>query len=389
MIERLFCANQEVSEEAIEAFLERQANLIKPQGTLGKVDEMAMRLASHQQTAEPCINKSWITIFAADHGIAQEDDLSEYPQDMTDQWVSDICKGKSAINVLAQFSNAELQIVDVGLITKQPNHDGLENKKIALGTANFAKQPAMSQEQLLNAILVGANAVEVAKEQGADLFIGGELGVANTTSAIAMIAVLSGQNPLELLGRGKKRVMRQDRERAAFIQNAITLHQAELTSPLRVLQYLGGFETAALCGAYIRAAQLGITIVVDGLMATTAAWIADLVSRNDQLLHCKSVEMMMDLGRFSIPETLFCICGNCPRLVEWCFFAHQSSENIHEWVLEILAVDAILHFDMHLGQATGAAMVIPLIQQACALNKEIAQLELIVPEEEPSGISLL
>lgn len=113
--------------------------------------------------------------------------------------------------------------------------------------------------------------------------------------------------------------MRQERERAEFIQQAINLHQAELTSPLRVLQYLGGFETAALCGAYIRAAQLGITIVVDGLMATTAAWIADLVSRNDQLLHCKTVEMMMDLGRFSIPETLFCICGNCPRLLEWCF----------------------------------------------------------------------
>lgn len=199
MIKRLFCSNQNFSQEAIEAFLERQANLIKPQGTLGKADEMALRLASHQSSVEPSINKPWITIFAADHGIAQKDDLSEYPQDKTTQWVSDICKGKSSINVLAQFSNAELQIVDIGLVTKNPDLDGLEDKKIALGTANFSKQPAMSQEQLLNAILVGSNAVEQAKKQGADLFIGGEVGVANTTSAIAMIAVLSGKDPLDLL----------------------------------------------------------------------------------------------------------------------------------------------------------------------------------------------
>jgi len=137
-----------------------------------------------------------------------------------------------------------------------------------------------------------------------------------------------------------------------------------------------------LCGAYIRCAQLGLTVVVDGLMATTAAWIADLVSRNDQLLHCKSIEMMMDLGKYSMPETLFCICGTCPRLVEWCFFAHQSSENMHGLVLEILAVDPMLQFDMKLGEATGGAAVIPLIQQACSLNNQMALKEVTSVSED-------
>jgi len=102
-----------------------------------------------------------------------------------------------------------------------------------------------------------------------------------------------------------------------------------------------------------------------------AAWIADLVSRNDQLMHCKSVDMLMDLGKYSVPETLFCICGNCPRLVEWCFFSHQSAEKFHALLLEILAVDPILQFDMKLGQASGALLVLPLLQQACSVHAHL------------------
>lgn len=227
-------------------------------------------------------------------------------------------------------------------------------------------------------------AAERAKEAGADLFVSGEIGVANTTSALAMTAVLSGKPVMELLEIGTKRVMRSERHKAELIEKAIQLHQASLNSPLRILQHLGGYEAAALCGAYIRCAQLGITVVVDGLMATVAAWIADLVSRNDQLLNCESTEQMMDLGKYSVPETLFCICGNCPRLVEWCFFSHQSEERFHALILEILAVDPILQFDMKLGQASGALLAVPLLKQACAAHAHlVAQIppEMLVSEE--------
>jgi len=372
MIEKLFCANQEFNDEAIAAVLEKQYQFAIPEGSLGRLQDMAVRLASHQCSPTPQINKPWVSLFASDHGVFAED-VSESPQEMTAQWVQTFCEGKSAINAMADFSNMSVEMVDVGVVSELAEQPNLLQSKIAAGTQNFTKQAAMSQEQLIQAMEIGMAAAERAKESGADLFISGEVGVANTTSAIAMMSVLSGKEAEELLIMGHSRLMRSDRHKAELIKQALELHKKALTSPLRILQVLGGFETAALCGAYIRCAQLGLTVVVDGFMASVAAWIADLVSRNDQLMHCKSVEMMMDLGKYSVPETLFCICGNCPRLVEWCFFSHQSAENMHELLLEILAVDPIVKFDMRLGLGTGAALVVPIIQQACAVQNHLAK----------------
>ena len=371
MIEELFCANQEFNEEVVGKLLQKQYQFAIPEGALGRLQDMVVRIASHQSSEAPKITKPWVTIFAADHGVAEEE-VSESPQEMTALWVQDFCAGKSAINALADFSKIHSEIIDVGVINDVAKHESLIQAKVAAGTANFSKQMAMTEAQLIRAMEVGMSAAQRAKDSGADLFVSGEVGVANTTSALAMISILSGKEPQELLSIGRARLMRSDRDRAELIVNAQALHKEQLTSPLRILQTFGGFETAALCGAYIRCAQLGLTVVVDGLMASVAAWIADLVSRNEQLMHCKSVEMMMDLGKYSVPETMFCICGDCPRLVEWCFFSHQSAENMHEVVLEILAVDPILKFDMKLGQATGAALVIPLIKQACAVQNHLA-----------------
>jgi nicotinate-nucleotide--dimethylbenzimidazole phosphoribosyltransferase len=367
MIEKLFTANQSLSEKAMESFYAEPSPLTMTEGALGRIEEMAVRLAGHQGNAHPAITKPWVTIFAADHGIAKEE-VSDYPPAMTVKWVEQFCQGKAATSVLANFSNIQTELVDVGVDGDLPEYSQCQQEKVARGTASFNQQAAMTQEQLIQALEIGIKAAERAKESGADLFIGGDIGVANTSSAIAMIAVLSGKEPLELVSMGRNRVMRSHREKAALLEQAITLHREQLSSPLRILQHLGGFEIAALCGAYMRCAQLGLTIVVDGLMATVAAWIADLVSRNDQLVECESVDMLMDLGRFSVPETLFCICGTCPRLLEWCFFSHQSAEAVHKLVLEILAVDPMLQFDMKWGQASAAVMVIPLLQQACLLH---------------------
>lgn len=378
MIERLFCANQELNDEAISAVIQKQYAFNSPEDSLGRIAEIVVKLASHQQTVNPQVNKPWVSVFIGDHGIA-EDGVSDFSQAMTARWAEAICKGEAAINALANYSNLRLEVVDVGLKSDLLNYDSLTVSKVRQGTHNFSKQAAMTQEEMLRAIEVGMTTAEKAKEAGSDLFIAGELGVANTTSAIAMVSVLSGKTPIELMEVGRNRVMRSERDKAELIEQAIELHREKLTSPLRILQHLGGFETAALCGAYIRAAQLGMTMVVDGFMSTVAVWLADLVSRNDQLMHCKSVDMMMDLGQFSVPETMFCICGTCPRLVEWCFFSHKSAVNIHGLVLEILAVDAMLTFDMKLGQGTGAVMVLPLLEQACVVHNHLSQ---FVTEDE-------
>lgn len=372
MIERLFCANQELSDEAISSVIQKQYAFNSPEDSLGRISEIVVKLASHQQTISPQVKKPWLSVFIADHGIAEED-VSDFSQEMTAKWSESICKGEAAINALADYSKLDLEVVDVGLINDLPNHESLTVAKISQGTQNFSKKSAMTQNQMLKAMEVGMVAAENAKAAGADLFIAGELGVANTTSGIAMVSVLSGKTPIELMEIGRTRVMRSERDKADLIERAIALHKEKLTSPLRILQHLGGFETAALCGAYIRAAQLGMTIVVDGFMSTIAVWLADLVSRNDQLMHCKSVDMMMDLGQFSVPETMFCICGNCPRLVEWCFFSHKSVVNVHGLVLEILAIDPMLTFDMRMGQGTGAVMVLPLLEQACTVHNHLSQ----------------
>lgn len=370
MIEKLFCVNQELHDETIAKVMQQQHLTGYAEGALGRLDEMVLKLASHQQTDCPAIESVWVSIFAADHGVAVED-VSEFEPAQTSQWVMDLCAGRAASNALIKEANATYEMIDVGLNDTLSQTDNFVDAKIANGTKNFVTDAAMTQAQLIQALEVGIAAAERAKQAGADIFVSGELGVANTTSALAMTAVLSGKPVMELLEMGKRRVMRSERHKAEVIEKALAFHKDQLTSPLKILQHLGGFETAALCGAYIRCAQLGLTIVVDGLMSTVAAWIADLVSRNDQLMHCKSVEMLVDLGKYSVPETLFCICGNCPRLVEWCFFSHQSAEKFHALLLEILAVDPILQFDMKLGQASGALLVLPLLKQACSVHAHL------------------
>lgn len=383
MIETLFIANQELHDETIAKVLEQHYRTGNTEGAMGRLDEMVMKLASHQQTSTPVIKKPWVTIFAGDHGVVAEE-VSEFEPSQTVECVKTLCEERAASNALIKLHKTPFEVIDVGLKTEVTARQHFVSANISQGTENFVQKPAMSQEQMIQAMEVGMMAAERAKEKGADLFISGEVGVANTTSALAMAAVMSGKPVIELLEIGRERVMRSDRHRAKVIDKAIALHQEHLTSPLKILQHLGGYETAALCGAYIRCAQLGLTVMVDGVMSTVAAWIADMVSRNDQLLHCKSVEQMMDLGQYSVPETLFCICGTCPRLVEWCFFAHQSAENFHSLVLEILAVDPILQFDMKLGQASGAILTLPLLQQACEVHKHlVAQ----IPEEEESQLS--
>lgn len=372
--EEFFCANQELDEESMGAAYLHQQQLTKPEGALGRLEEIALRLASHQKTANPDIKQPWISVFAADHGIAAEN-VSAFPQVVTQEMVKNFSRGGAAISVLAKFANARFEVVDVGVLEDLAPLEHLVSDRVAAGTQNFAKQAAMSEQQLFAAMLVGAKAVERAKAAGADLFIAGEMGIANTTSSTAMTAILSGKSVAELVGEGTGIGFRQKKHKQEVIEQAIALHEAQLTSPLRVLQYLGGFEIAAMTGAYIRCAQLGMTAVVDGVIASVAAWVGDYISRNDQLKNCAALEKVWNLGKYSMPETLFCTCGSCPRLVDWCFFAHKSVEPAHEVILEALGVEPLLNFEMRLGEASGAALVIPLLQQACALHNQMATFE--------------
>lgn len=373
-IEALFCANQALDEEALSAAYLHQQQLTKPEGALGRLEEMALRLASCQKTAHPDIKKPWVSVFAADHGIAVEG-VSAYPQVVTQEMVKNFSRGGAAVSVLANFSHAKFEVIDVGVLEDLAPLEHMVSARVASGTQNFLHHPAMTSEQCLEAIQVGMQTAQRAFDAKADLFIAGEMGIGNTTSAAALTAVLSGKPVSEVVGEGTGISFRQKKQKTEIIEQAIALHEPNLTSPLKALQYLGGLEIASMTGAYIRCAQLGLPMVIDGVISSVAAWIGDFVSRNDQLLNCMSVEKLWDLGKYSMPETLFCTCGSCPRLVDWCFFSHKSVEPAHEVILEALGVEPMLNFEMRLGEASGAALTIPLLQQACALHNQMATFE--------------
>ncbi len=317
--------------------LEHQLQLTKPAGSLGDLETLAIRLAAMQATIKPSINRVWVSVFAADHGIATES-VSAFPQAVSVEMVKNFLHGGAAINVLSQYVQAEFEVIDVGLVTTL-EFPSLIVDKSALGTANFLTQAAMTKIQLNQALNAGKFAVKRALSQAAQIFIGGEMGIANTTSASAIACAILNQEAKVLTGAGTGVFGDKLQHKIQVIEQALARHQAHLKTPLEILQYLGGFEIAALVGAYIFAAQQKLPILVDGFIATVAALVAIKLN---------------------------------PLVKSWCFYAHQSQEHGHAMVLEALTVKPLLNLNLRLGEGSGAVAALPLLQMACLLHNNMA-----------------
>lgn len=320
--------------------LNKQAVLTKPPGSLGVLEDIAVRLAAMQQTETPVVERIHVSVFAADHGVAAES-VSAFPQVVTAEMVKNFANSGAAINVLSRFVKASFEVVDVGLV-KGVDATGVIVERAGNGTANFSKQAAMTEKQLQSALTTGKSAVERAIKQQAQVFIGGEMGIANTTSASAIAAVLTGFSVEQLTGAGTGLEGEAIVHKAEIIKAAITLHQIYLENPLKVLQYLGGFEIAALTGAYIFAAQQGLTVLIDGFIASVAALLAVKIN---------------------------------PDAQAWFIYAHRSQEKGHRLVLEQLQATPLLDLNMRLGEGSGAITAVPLLQMACKLHNEMATFE--------------
>ncbi len=320
--------------------LNQQQQLTKPAGSLGVLEDIAIRLAAMQQTDKPSIERVWVSIFAADHGIADEG-VSAFPQVVSTEMVKNFSKGGAAVNVLSRFVNAQFEVIDVGLL-KPIKLTGLIVERAGAGTENFAKQAAMTDKQMYQALSSGKFAVERAIAQDSQLFIGGEMGIANTTSASAIAAAITGLSAEQLTGAGTGIDTKGIQFKAEIINKALILHQQYLDSPLKILRYLGGFEIAALVGAYIFATQQGVAVLIDGFISSVAALLAVKVN---------------------------------PQIQPWFFYAHQSEEKGHRLVLEYLKVKPLLDLNMRLGEASGAVVAVPLLQMACKLHNEMATFE--------------
>ncbi|MFA9460433.1 nicotinate-nucleotide--dimethylbenzimidazole phosphoribosyltransferase [Thiohalorhabdus methylotrophus] len=330
-----------IDDQAARAALERQAQLTKPPGSLGRLEELAVRLAGWQGVAQPVLDTVWITVFAADHGVAEEG-VSAFPQAVTTEMIRNFSRGGAAVSVLAREAGAHMEVVDLGAVEAPGPLPGVHSARIAAGTANLRREPAMTAEGLEAALAAGHAAVDRAVAEGAHLFVGGEMGIANTTAATAVACALTGRDPESLTGPGTGLDTEAVDRKAGVIREALALQIPDGADPAEVLRRLGGFEVAALAGAYIAAAQAGTPALVDGFIASTAALAAIRLS---------------------------------PGVADWLLFGHCSAEPGHAAVLEALGAEPLLALDMRLGEGSGAATAVPLLRQAVSLHNRMATFE--------------
>ncbi len=338
-------AAQQPCEQSAQAAKNRQQQLTKPPGSLGQLEQLAIQLASLQQRQAPQIKNIAISIFAADHGIAEEN-VSAFPQAVTAEMIRNFSKGGAAIAVLTRQLNATLRVCNLGTVTELESIAGIESNRLGAGSNNFSQQAAMSEDQLQQALTTGKQHADDAKSSDCDLFIGGEMGIANTTSATALACALLQQPASALTGPGTGINAEGQRHKQQVIEQALALHKlntkAGANQPLNCLRRVGGFEIAALVGAFIRSAQIGMPVMVDGFIASVAALTA------------------LQLR---------------PDIHAWLILGHQSAEPGHGAVVEALKLAPLLQLQMRLGEASGAASAVPLLQLACALHNEMATFE--------------
>lgn len=317
----------------------RQQQLTKPAGSLGRMEAIAITLSGLQGRENPAVDRVHIAVFAADHGVTASG-VSAFPQEVTVQMVANFSTGGAAISVLARELGAVLEVVDVGTVVEPGELPGVVSQRAGPGTANLQFADAMTREQLVAAMDAGCDAVSRAIGQSMELFIGGEMGIGNTTAAAAVGCMLTGIDPGQLAGPGTGLDNNGVNHKAAVIREALSRYDSTLSEqPLEALRCLGGFEIAALTGAYIRCAQVGLPALVDGYISTIAALVA---------------------------------VRHQPAVQEWLLFSHQSAEPGHQLLLKALDVKPLLDLDMRLGEGSGAAVTVPLLRHACALHNQMA-----------------
>ena len=316
----------------------RQDMLTKPAGSLGRLEDISVQLAGILGQAVPKIQEKVVILAAADHGVAA-DGVSAYPQEVTAQMVANFLNGGAAINVLARHAGTRVVIIDAGVATAIPSHPDLISLKIGKGTASMANGPAMSTEQARRCIEEGIAIAAKEAEKGADLIGTGDMGIGNTTAASAIASVICGKTPLKVTGLGTGISEEQRKHKAAIIEQAIEKNRIDPGDGLDVLAKVGGFEIGVLVGVILGAAAARKVVVLDGFISGAAGLIA---------------------------YTL------CPRVKDYIIAAHLSVEQGHISALKHMGLEPILNLNMRLGEGTGAALAITIIEGAARCLAEMA-----------------
>jgi nicotinate-nucleotide--dimethylbenzimidazole phosphoribosyltransferase len=317
---------------------ERLDNLTKPPGSLGQLEEIARRYAAMVENVKPAIRKKIIYTFAADHGVTQEG-ISAYPREVTAQMVYNFLRKGAGINVLAEHVGAEIIVVDIGVDHEFAPQEGLVIRKVAAGTGNMIIGPAMSRIQALQAIHVGLEMADHAALRSADLVGTGDMGIGNTTPSSAILSVLAGMPAKEVTHRGTGIDDTGLNRKIQVIEKAIARNKPDPRDPLDVLAKVGGFEIGGIAGLIIGCASHRIPVAVDGFISTAGAMIA--VALN-------------------------------PAIKGYLFASHQSVEIGHRFMWEYIDQKPILNLSLRLGEGTGAALAMGIIEAAVKILTQMA-----------------
>ncbi|HEY5476592.1 MAG TPA: nicotinate-nucleotide--dimethylbenzimidazole phosphoribosyltransferase [Tepidiformaceae bacterium] len=346
----LIAAIPPISHAARDAAAKRQDQLTKPQGSLGRLEELSIRLAGMTANPRPRFASPAVIVGAGDHGICAEG-VSAFPSEVTPQMVANFLAGGAAINVLSRQAGARVVVVDFGVAADLSDTPGLVHARIAAGTQNFARGMAMTREQALEAILAGAEVVTSAARQSLDLVAVGEMGIGNTTPASALTTVFTGQPVAKVTGRGTGISDAALAHKIDVIERALALHQLDAEDPLGVLAAVGGFEIAGLAGVMLAAAARRIPVVLDGFITGSAALVAARLA---------------------------------PAVTDYMVASHVSVECGHPVILDNLGIVPLFNLDLRLGEGSGAALALPMVRAAAAILDEMATFdEAGVSEGEP------
>jgi nicotinate-nucleotide--dimethylbenzimidazole phosphoribosyltransferase len=317
---------------------ERLDFLTKPQGSLGRLEELAARYVGMRRELLPPLEVKKVVVFAGDHGVVAEG-VSAYPQEVTFQMVHNFLQGGAGINALARQVRARVEVVDIGV-----NHDfgdvpELVSRKVAYGTRNMAQEPAMTREEALRALLVGVERAEEATAGGVDALAAGDMGIGNTTPAAALAAVFSGRPVSAVTGRGTGIEDDVWRHKVAIINRALSLHRPDPGDPVGVLAAVGGLEIAGIAGLILGCAASRRPLLLDGFIATAGALVAVALA---------------------------------PSASDYLIAAHRSVEPGHQTMLDFLGLKPLLNLQMRLGEGTGAALGLGLLEAGVRIYREMA-----------------
>ncbi len=337
-LERTMRQVKPLDRDAMRQAQARQDTLTKPQGSLGRLEELSIQVAGITGQARPRIEDKVIVTMAGDHGVVAEG-VSAYPSEVTVQMVYNFLRGGAGISVLARHVGARVVVVDMGVAGELEPHPDLVNRKVAFGTRNMAQGSAMSHAQAIQAIEAGIEVVEQELVKGMDIVGVGDMGIGNTTLASAITAAITGAPVAEVTGRGTGIDDEQLRHKIEVIEQALALNQPDPDDPLDVLAKVGGFEIGGIAGVAIGAAAHHIPVVLDGFIAGAGALIA--------------VEL-------------------APQVKDYMIAAHCSVEIGHRLILDHLGLTPLFYLGLRLGEGTGAALGISIVEAAVKILNEMA-----------------